>query len=72
MLDTICLTSQNIISYTGTGTPAGEYMWNFNGGTEISGTNGEGPGPHTVTWNTPGTKVVTLEVEENACLSPFL
>jgi gliding motility-associated-like protein len=72
MLDTICMTSTNVITYTGTGTPNGDYSWNFSGGIETSGTNGVGRGPHTISWNTPGIKMVTLEVEENGCLSPFL
>ena len=70
-IDTICLTASNIITYTGTGTENGVYNWNFSGGTETSGTGGNGKGPHTIEWASPGTKVVSLEVTENGCLSGY-
>jgi hypothetical protein len=43
------------------------YNWNFDGGTSTN-TTGTGPGPHNVTWNSTGTKTVTLFVSENGCV----
>lgn len=42
------------------------YNWNFDGGNSAN-TNGTGPGPHNVAWNSTGTKTVTLSVTENGC-----
>ena len=54
------------ITYTGTGSSGAAYTWNFNGAQIQSGS---GVGPYTVSWNTPGTRTVTLQVEENGCIS---
>ncbi|MGE5354631.1 MAG: SdrD B-like domain-containing protein [Deltaproteobacteria bacterium] len=70
--DTICLTATDLVTYTGTGTSNANFTWNFSGGTETSGTGGEGIGPHTIKWDSPGQKVVSLEVMENGCLSGYL
>ena len=63
----LCLGQTSNIVYSGTGTGAGTYVWNFNGGTVVSGTN---QGPYVINWTTPGTKNVTLAVTENGCTSP--
>lgn len=63
----VCEDSTSTITYTGTGTAGATYNWDFDGGTVISGT---GQGPHTVKWNTAGTKNITLQVNESGCLSP--
>ncbi|MBI4647392.1 MAG: choice-of-anchor L domain-containing protein, partial [Bacteroidia bacterium] len=52
--------------YTGSATPAANYLWNFDGGTVISGS---GPGPISVSWTSQGNHVITLEVSENSCTS---
>lgn len=51
---------------THTATPV-VYNWDFAGGVS-SNTNGTGPGPHNVSWNSIGTKTVSLSVSENGCL----
>ncbi|MEZ4912040.1 MAG: gliding motility-associated C-terminal domain-containing protein [Saprospiraceae bacterium] len=43
------------------------YNWDFDGGTTTGPTTG--PGPYSVSWNTPGQKIVTLSVNENGCIS---
>ena len=70
--DTMCLTSNNTVTYTGSGTNNGVYTWNFSGGTETSGTGGVGIGPHTISWGSAGDKIVSLEVTENGCISEFV
>ena len=55
---TLCAGDDALITYMGasrTGTP----VWNFDGGQVASGT---GFGPYHVTWYTPGTKTITLNL----------
>lgn len=70
--DTICMTDTDLITYTGIATSNANFAWNFSGGTETSGTGGVGIGPHSISWNSPGTKIVSLHVEENGCSSDYL
>ena len=62
----ICINSDVTVTYTGNATPGATYTWDFGGGTATPGT---GPGPHTVSWPTGGTKTITLSVSENGCSS---
>ncbi|MDD3875957.1 MAG: PKD domain-containing protein [Bacteroidales bacterium] len=64
--DTICINEPVIITFTGIATANATYNWDFNGGTIISG---NGAGPYSVSWNTDGTKSVSLSVIENGCYS---
>lgn len=64
--DAICIGQATTITYAGTASSGASYTWGFNGGTADPGT---GAGPHEVSWNTAGTKTVTLSVEENGCTS---
>ena len=61
-----CVDSLVTITYTGTASSGANFSWSFNGGDAVPGT---GIGPHTVSWNSAGTKNVTLIVEENGCTS---
>lgn len=61
-----CAGQNNLITYTGTGTAAGTYSWNFGGGTVVSGS---GMGPYQVSWPSAGSYTVTLSVTENGCTS---
>lgn len=63
---TVCLGQPALINYTGSGSVAANYSWNFNGGVIQSGS---GMGPFEVLWNTPGVKTVTLSLQENGCIS---
>jgi len=47
------------ITYAGNAPPNATYNWNFDGGTVVSGS---GQGPYTITWNTSGTKNVSLDI----------
>ena len=66
--DSACIGVNSIITYTGSGLPADTYTWSFSGGTVVSGT---GQGPYTVNWATAGTKIITLSVDQNGCVSPL-
>lgn len=63
----VCQGEPSTITYTGTGNPGAQYNWNFNGGQILSG---GGQGPYEIYWNTPGIKTITVQVQENGCLSP--
>jgi len=62
----VCVGDAATLTYTGSGLASSIYTWNFDGGTATPAT---GQGPLSVVWNTPGTKAVTLSVNENGCIS---
>lgn len=62
----ICVDGSSTVTFTGTAGPNATYNWNFGGGTAVPGT---GPGPHTVSWATGGTKTITLLLQNNGCQS---
>ncbi|MFQ5445481.1 MAG: PKD domain-containing protein [Saprospiraceae bacterium] len=65
---TICLDTTAVVTFTGDTLVLTTYSWNFSGGTATPGT---GPGPHTLSWATSGTKVITLVVQDSSgCSSP--
>ena len=63
---TICEADFATITYNGNAAPTADYMWNFNGGTILSGS---GAGPYEVEWSTPGVYTIGLTVTENGCTS---
>jgi len=58
----ICLDDMAFITFTGNVSAGALFNWNFGGGSIISG---NGSGPYKIQWQTAGTKIVTLVVEEN-------
>lgn len=55
----VCLDSLTIVSYTGTADPTNStFIWDFDGGLATPGT---GPGPHNLSWTTPGPKIIQLQ-----------
>lgn len=62
--DTICITDEADINYTGT-FANGDFTWDFEDGTEV----GTGNGPYTVSWTTPGLKTISTSVENEGCAS---
>ncbi|MGZ3894925.1 MAG: PKD domain-containing protein, partial [Bacteroidia bacterium] len=60
----ICTGVTSILNYTGTSGAAANFAWSFSGGTASPGT---GAGPQSVSWATPGTKTVTLTVQDSGC-----
>lgn len=65
VISPICQGQATAINYFGSGGTNAIGNWDFNGGTLTSGTNLD---PLTVTWSTPGQKVISLFVEENGCI----
>ena len=61
-----CQGSNSNIVYTGNATSGYTYTWDFDGGTGIPIT---GEGPLNISWQTPGTKIITLTVSIGACNS---
>jgi hypothetical protein len=69
MSEIACVNSEVKVTYTGNASSTAQYNWDFDNG---SANPGIGPGPHTVIWDTPGTKTVSLIVTENGATSdPF-
>jgi len=64
----VCIGTNSTITYTGTGTTGDAYTWDFDSGTIVSGS---GQGPYTVSWPSAGTKIITLSVDANGCVSPL-
>ena len=63
--DTICLDGgSSIIQYIGNASPTSNFVWNLSGGMP---SNVTGPGPHTISWNTPGPKTISLSIDSNGC-----
>ncbi len=62
----ICTSDSTLVTYSGSATANATYTWNFGGG---SATPGTGQGPHSIVWNTPGSKTISLTVAENGCTS---
>lgn len=66
---TICLGNHATVIFTGQMNSGFDLQWDFDGG---AANTGVGPGPHNVTWDTPGEKTISLTVEYNGCTAgPF-
>ena len=63
-VEDVCAGDLATITYTGTGTSAGTYTWNF-GGMDVS--SGSNSGPYEVYSNTPNTYTITLNIDEGGC-----
>jgi len=64
--DTICLDDTLNLVYSGNATANASYIWNFSGGSIVSGS---GQGPYNVHWNSPSLYSLSLSVSENGCYS---
>ena len=62
----ICIDSESTVDYVGNADNSATFDWNFDDGVANPGV---GPGPHTVSWTTAGTKTISLTVTENGCTS---
>lgn len=62
----VCIGAATTLTYTGSAPASATYTWNFDGGTAVPAT---GQGPFSVSWNTSGTKNVTLVCNDNGCIS---
>jgi gliding motility-associated-like protein len=66
----ICMDDFSMISYSGNASSTAIYNWFFSGGTP--GISDPRDAPFQVSWNTPGLKLIRLEVEEMGCLSEIV
>jgi hypothetical protein len=66
--DSICVNTDAVLEYNGTSLTAGDYTWNFDGGT-IDAADPNSPGPFNVSYSTTGTKFVSILVSQGACQS---
>ncbi|MFK7968760.1 MAG: PKD domain-containing protein [Bacteroidia bacterium] len=64
----VCTGAPGVISFTGRASTQGTGIWDFDGGTVVGG-NPNGLDPISVTWATPGMKIITLTVEDRDCFS---
>jgi len=63
----VCIGDPVTVTYTGSGTSAATYIWNFGNATVQSGS---GQGPYSLLWSSSGSQNITLSVSENNCVSP--
>lgn len=62
----VCAEDDITVTFTGTSPASAIYTWNFDGGTAVPA---NGQGPFTVSWATGGAKNITLQVNDNGCIS---
>ncbi|MEN0003463.1 MAG: gliding motility-associated C-terminal domain-containing protein [Bacteroidota bacterium] len=68
--NTICQNESVNVTFNGMATAMANYTWNFDGATIISGS---AAGPYELSWTTPGSKLISLFIEDNGCTAgPFL
>ncbi|MFN0202068.1 MAG: PKD domain-containing protein [Bacteroidia bacterium] len=67
----ICMNDANQIVYIGGTVPSANSTFNWNFGNAVILT-GSGAGPYTVSWTTPGTKQICLQVTDGGCVSQQL
>ncbi|MCB0596114.1 MAG: PKD domain-containing protein, partial [Phaeodactylibacter sp.] len=64
--DTICISETALIEFTGMADPSATFSWNFDGGNSADMPNDT---LQHVSWNSPGQKIVSLQIEQEGCLS---
>ncbi len=62
----ICSQDAALVFYTGNAGGSAVFVWDFGSATVQPG---QGPGPHSLSFSSPGMYSVALEVEENGCRS---
>ncbi len=65
-IDTLCMDSSLVVTYTGTADSSATFNWDFGTGSAFPGT---GTGPHNVSWSTSGPDTIRLSIFENGCTS---
>lgn len=65
----ICETDAAGLTYTGNASASAVYDYDFGSGTVLSGS---GAGPYQLSWASPGSKTVRLQVSENGCMSDII
>jgi gliding motility-associated-like protein len=69
VISPICEGQASILTYTGNSGPSATAIWDLDGGNVVAG-NINGLDPLTVTWNTPGPKIISLTVDDRNCIGP--
>lgn len=64
--DSICIGEEIAITFTGSATSFATFNWDFDSGNPATAT---GQGPHAVSYNTEGDKIITLDIDDNGCLA---
>ncbi len=62
----ICIADAATITFGGAASNTASFTWDFDGGIAFPGI---GPGPHQVSWDTPGDKTITLTIDDGTCSS---
>ena len=62
----ICENGSTMVAFTGTAGTSASFAWDFGVG---EATPGQGPGPQSMTFPSPGQYEISLTVEENGCVS---
>ncbi|MFK8009363.1 MAG: gliding motility-associated C-terminal domain-containing protein [Saprospiraceae bacterium] len=62
----ICINENSIVNYLGSASMNANYIWDFDGGTVLSGS---GEGSFEINWSDSGNYNITLTVDENGCTS---
>jgi len=65
----ICISDVATVTFTGNASGGATYAYDFTPATVVSGS---GAGPYQLSWNSPGSKTVRLQVNENACFSDII
>lgn len=60
-----CMGTNTTVTYTGNASSSATYTWNFGSGTIVSGS---GQGPYVISYSSPGTYTMSLDVTE--CATP--
>ena len=64
--DSICISDTAVIEFTGMADTSATFTWNFSGGTSAGAPNDT---LQYVSWNSAGRKIVSLQIEQEGCLS---
>lgn len=64
----VCVNTPLTVNFTGVAAQNAGYVWDFDGGVVVPA-NPIGQGPYQVYWTIPGVKNITLQINQNGCLS---
>ncbi len=62
----VCASDTSLVTFTGTAGPSAVFQWNF---ADAAIASGSGRGPYRLVWPSPGTRNITLVVNQNGCVS---
>ncbi|MEO6130278.1 MAG: hypothetical protein ABIQ02_00415, partial [Saprospiraceae bacterium] len=65
----ICISENAIVTYTGNASSSATYSWDFGAATIVSGA---GAGPYELSFSSPGSKTIRLQIMDNGCTSDLI